>query len=114
MFENHDQSFQRIFSFGKTGKKWNAAPRHIVAGPKPLNYTIFKALAKKDGSRKQLHPWQVSKVSQLQYYLVKVLQVNEFFTRLKNARRFPSFGTFINNEMLQNFEGKITAWYMEF
>ena len=76
------------------------------AGPKPLNYTIFKALAKKDSSRKQLHPWQVSKVSQLQYYLVKILQVNEFFTRLKNARRFPSFGTFINNEMLQNFEGE--------
>ena len=55
IFENHIQSFQRIFIFEKTAKKWNAAPRHIVAGQKPLNYTIFKALGKKDGSRKQLH-----------------------------------------------------------
>ena len=80
----------RIFFFEKTGKKWNAASRHIVAGLKPLNYTIFKALGKKDGSRKQLHLWQVSKASQLQYYLVKILQDNEFFTRLKNAQRFLS------------------------
>ena len=89
-FENHNQSFQRIFFFEKTGKKWIAAPRHIVAGLKPLNYTIFKALGKKDGSRKQVHLWQVSKASQLQYYLVKILQDNEFFTRLKNARRLLS------------------------
>ena len=90
IFENHNQSFQKIFFFGKTGKKWNAVPRHIVAGQKPLNYTIFKALGRKDGSWKQVHLWQVSKASQLQYYLVKILQDNEFFTRLKNARRFLS------------------------
>ena len=34
--ENHNKSFQRIFIFEKTAKKWNAAPRHIVAGPKPF------------------------------------------------------------------------------
>ena len=34
IFENHIQSFQRIFIFEKTAKKWNAAPCHIVAGPK--------------------------------------------------------------------------------
>ena len=74
----------------KTCKKSKAAPRHIVAGQKPLNYTIFKALGKKDGSRKQVHLWQVSKASQLQYYWVKILQDNKFFTRSKNARRFLS------------------------
>ena len=84
IFENHNQSFQRIFFFEKTAKKWNAAPRHIVAGLKPLNFTIFKALGKKGGWRKQVHLWQVSKASQLQYYLVKILQDNAFFTRSKS------------------------------
>ena len=61
-----------------TAKKWNVALRHIVAGLKPLNFTIFKALRKKGGWRKQVQLWQVSKVSQLQYYLVKILQDNAF------------------------------------
>ena len=90
IFENHNQSFQRISFFEKTAKKWNAAPRHIVAGLKPLNFTIFKALGKKGGWRKQVHLWQVSKASQLKYYLVKKLQDNAFFTRFKIARRFLS------------------------
>ena len=73
------------FSFSrKPPKKWNAVPRHIVAGLKPLNFTIFKALGKKGGWRKQVHLWQVSKASQLQYYLVKILQDNPFFTRSKS------------------------------
>ena len=77
-----------FFFSRKTSKKWNPAPRHIVAGPysrrsKPLNYTIFKALGEKEGSRKQVHLWQVNKASQLLYYLVKILQENEVFTRLK-------------------------------
>ena len=76
--------------FEKTTKKWNAAPRHIVTGLKPLNFTVFKALGKKGGPRKQVHLWQVSKASQLRYYLVKILQDNASFTRLKNARRFLS------------------------
>ena len=60
------------FSFStKPPKKWNAAPRHIVAGLKPLNFTIFKALGKKGGWRKQVHLWQVSKASQLKCHLVK-------------------------------------------
>ena len=59
------ETFSKI-TIEKTGKKSNAAPRHIVAGLKPLNYTIFKALGKKDGSRKQVHLWQISKASQLQ------------------------------------------------
>ena len=74
-----------------------------------MNYTIFKALGKKDGSRKQVHLWQVSKASQLQYYLVKILQDNAFFTGLKAVKsrpKIPIFSTFINNEILQNFEGK--------
>ena len=50
---------------------------------KPLNYTIFKALGEKEGPRKQVHLWQVNKTSQLRYYLVKILQDNEVFTRLK-------------------------------
>ena len=77
-----------FFFSRKTSKKWNPAPRHIVAGPysrrsKPLNYTIFKALGEKEGSRKQVHLWQVNKASQLRCYLVKILQDNEVFTRLK-------------------------------
>ena len=79
---------------------------YIVAGQKPLNYITFKALGKKDGSRKQVHLWQVSKASQLQYYLVKTLQDNEFFTWIKKRPKIPIFNTFINNEILQNFEGK--------
>ena len=70
--------------FEKTTKKWNAAPRHIVTGLKPLNFTVFKALGKKGGWRKQVHLWQVSKASQLQYYLVKILQDNAFFMRSKS------------------------------
>ena len=34
-------------------------------------YIIFKALGKKSGSRKQVHLCQVTKASQLKYYLVK-------------------------------------------
>ena len=75
----------KVFFFcEETAKKWNAAPRHIVAGLKPLNFTIFKALGKKGGWTKQVHLWQVSKASQLKCHLV---QDNAFFTRLKIARR---------------------------
>ena len=77
------------FSFStKPPKKWNAAPRHIVAGLKPLYFSIFKALGKKGGWRKQVHLWQVSKASQLQYYLVKILQDNAFFTRSKSPEDY--------------------------
>ena len=58
-------------------------PQAFVAGQKPLNKTIFNALGKKDGSRKQVHLWQVSKASQLQYYSVKILQDNNFLLGLK-------------------------------
>ena len=75
------------FSFSRKPPKSEMLPH---AGLKPLNFTIFKALGKKGGWRKQVHLWQVSKASQLQYYLVNILQDNEFFTRLKNARRFLS------------------------
>ena len=75
------------FSFSRKPPKSEMLPH---AGLKPLNFTIFKALGKKGGWRKQVHLWQVSKASQLQYYLVKILKDNEFFTRLKNARRFLS------------------------
>ena len=84
IFENQNQSFQRTFFFVKSAKKWNAGPSNIVDGLKPLNFTIFKALGKKGGWRKQVHLWQVSKASQLQYYLVKILQDNAFFTRSKS------------------------------
>ena len=90
IFENHNRSFQRIFFYEKTAKKWNAAPRHIVAGLKPSNFTIFKALGKKGGWKKQVRLLQVSKASQLKYYLVNISQDNTFFTRLKIARRFLS------------------------
>ena len=44
------------FSFSRKPAKSEMLPsHHIVAGPKPLNYTIFKALRKKSGSRKQVH-----------------------------------------------------------
>ena len=45
--------------------------------------------------------------------LVKILQGNAFFTRLKIDRGFLSSALSKNNENLQNFEGKITAWYTE-
>ena len=89
LFRKSQSKLPKIFFFSrKTSKKWNPAPRHIVASPysrrsKPLNYTIFKALGEKEGSRKQVHLWQVNKASQLLYYLVKILQENEVFTRLK-------------------------------
>ena len=45
--------------------------------------------------------------------LVKILQDNAFFTRLKSTELFLSSALSKNNENLQNFEGKITAWYTE-
>ena len=91
--ERFGETFSKItikvskeFSFSRKPPKSGMLPH---AGLKPLNFTIFKALGKK-GGRKQVHLWQVSKASQLQYYLVNILQDNEFFTRLKNARRFLS------------------------
>ena len=45
--------------------------------------------------------------------LVKILQDNAFFTRLKIDRGFLSSALSKNNENLQNFEEKITAWYTE-
>ena len=51
--------------------------------------------------------WQVSKVSQLQYYLVKILQDNACFTRPKKKQpKIPIFRTLTNNENFRNFEGK--------
>ena len=41
-----------------------------------------------------------------QYYLVKILQENAFFYSVKNRPKIPIFSTFINNEILRNFEGK--------
>ena len=109
IFENHNQISQRIFFFEKTGKKRNAAftpySRRLEIA-KPLNYTIFKSLGKKSGQRKQLHLWQVSKASQLQYYLVKILQDNAFFTRLKNAKNpvFSTFQSFANFHPVSHWE----------
>ena len=54
---------------------------------KPLNYIIFKSLGKKRGQRKQLHLWRVSKASQLQYYLVKILQDNAFFYSVEKCQK---------------------------
>ena len=55
---------------------------------------------------KQLHLWQVSKASQLQYYLVKILQDNAFFTRLKNAKNpvFSTFQSFANFHPVSRWE----------
>ena len=108
-FRKFPSKFTKDFLFRENRQKVNAAPRHIVAGLKPLNFTIFKALGKKGGWRKQVHLWQVSKASQSQYYLVKILQDNAFFTRLKavkNRPKIPIFSTFIKNEILGNFKGK--------
>ena len=85
--KSHWFKVSKEFSFSRKPPKSEMLP---YAGLKPLKFTIFKALGKKGGWRKQVHLWQVSKASQLQYYLVKILQDNEFFTRLKNAQRFLS------------------------
>ena len=55
---------------------------------------------------KQLHLWQVSKASQLQYYLVKILQDNAFFTQLKNAKNpvFSTFQSFANFHPVSRWE----------
>ena len=90
-------------------------PHALVAGQKPLNKTIFNALWKKDGSRKEVHLWQVSKASQLQYYSVKILQDNELFTRFKNALRFLSSAALSQTmKFCETLKEKITAWYVEF
>ena len=89
-------------------------PHAVVAGQKPLNKTIFNALGKKDGSRKEVHLWQVSKASQLQYYSVTILQDNELFTRFKNARRFLSSALSQTMKFCETLKEKITAWYVEF
>ena len=71
------------------------------------NYTIFKALGKKSGSRKQVHLWQIRKdPSYNTINLIKSLQDNAFFTRLKKHPKIPICSTFMNNEKLRNFEGK--------
>ena len=36
------------------------------------------------------------------------------FYSVKKRLKIPIFSTFVNNEILRNFEGKITAWYMKF
>ena len=80
------------FSFSRKPPKSEMLP-HAIQSPVQnlLNYTIFKALGKKGGPRKQVHLWQVGKAFQLQYYSVKILQDNVLiFTRLKIARRFLS------------------------
>ena len=76
---------------------------HAIQSPVQnlLNYTIFKALGKKGGPRKQVHLWQLSKAFQLQYYLVKILQNNVFFY----AVDFLKF--------CETLKEKITALYME-
>ena len=63
MSENHNQSFQRIFFFEKkkTAKSETLRSRHSHRLEIAKNYTIFKALGKKSGSRKQVHLWQISK-----------------------------------------------------
>ena len=80
-----------------------AGKRFLLSPPPP---PLRRLLGKESGSRKQVYLWQVGKASQWQYYLVKILQVNVFFTLLKIARRLPIFSTIINNEILRNFEGK--------
>ena len=51
------------FSFSRKPPKSELLPHgHMVAGLKPLNFTIFKALGKKGGPKKLDHLWQVSKV----------------------------------------------------
>ena len=65
IFENHNQSYQ-IKEFSSSRK---LAKSEMLRSPLSLrlaiakNYTIFKALGKKSGSRKQVHLCQVTKVS---------------------------------------------------
>ena len=58
-----------------------AGKRFLLSPPPP---PLRRLLGKESGSRKQVYLWQVGKASQWQYYLVKILQVNVFFTRFKN------------------------------
>ena len=36
------------------------------------------------------------------------------FYPVKKRPKIPIFSTLIDNDILRDFEGKITAWYMEF
>ena len=108
MFENHNQSFQRIFFFEKNRQKVKCCVHAIATGLENAKHnTIFKALGKKSGSRKQVHLWQISKDPCYNTInLIKILQDNAFFTRLKKHPKIPICSTFMNNEKLRNFEGK--------
>ena len=106
LFRKSQSKFPKVFFFFSRRPAKSCPTPYTVAGLKPLNYTIFKALGKKDGSRKQVHLWQVSKVSQLRYYLLKIFQDNEFFYSVKKRPKIPIVSTFVNNEILQNFEGE--------
>ena len=108
-FRKSQSQFPKNFSFSRKPANGEMLPHAVVAGQKPLNKTIFNALGKKDGSRKEVHLWQVSKASQLQYYSVKILQDNELFTRFKNARRFLSSALSQTMKFCETLKEKITA-----
>ena len=65
-FRKSQSKFPKSFLFQENRQKVKCCPTPYSRRSKTLNYTIFKALGKKDGSRKQVHLWQVSKASQLQ------------------------------------------------
>ena len=89
-FRKSQSKFPKKFLFRENWQKVKCCPTPCSRRSKTFELYRFQSLGKKDGSRIQVHIWQVSKASQLQYYLVKILQDNEFFNRLKNTRRFLS------------------------
>ena len=108
--------FPKIFFFEKNGQKVKCCVHAIATGlENAKNYTIFKALGKKSGSRKQVHLWQISKnPSYNTINLIKILQDNAFFTRLKKHPKIPICSTFMNNKNCETLKEKIRAWYIEF
>ena len=91
-FRKSQSKFPKNFLFRENRQKVKCCPTPYSRRSKTFELYHFQSPREerrfKETSSSYL--WQASKASQLQYYLVRRLQDNEFFTRLKNARRFLS------------------------
>ena len=91
-FRKSQSNFPKNFLLRENRQKEKCCV-HAISSPFRNRQTSelyhFQKPREKSGQRKQLHLWQVSKVSQLQYYLVTILQDNAFFTRFVSSRNAP-------------------------
>ena len=102
-FRKSQSKFPKNFLFRENRQKVKCCPTPYSRWSKTFELYHFQS-PREEKRFKETSSSLARKTSQLEYYLVKILQDNAFFNSAKNRPKIPIFSAFINNENLRNFE----------